>query len=1052
MKKISFTLIISMIVFLSVNLFPNLMSGLIAGDLPKGISYQREGTGYVINFTNPGYKMTDVSVKITDKQNIEETFTKLESVDYGITLGDGRPQLPQVSFFVLIGKNEQIPTYRVLSQNKETIGLQHKIYPRQAPWEKVYSLNDRPFTIDWEYYNTRGNIDEPIITISEPFILAGAKGVMVTVYPYGYNPSSNELNILRTASIKIELTTEPVLDFVPSESYNNFYNSLFINYQTAKNTGTNRYLIITAPGLEGYLTPFVTHKTNLGYIVSVVNTTVTGTTNTAIKTYIQNLYNNINTRPEFVLLVGDIAEIPCWTGGGTGTPSTDLNYSLLEGSDLFADVFLGRFPIANTDTSSIINIINKTVYMENAINALWKKNVFMASTDNHTVSEGTHNFVIDTFFIPNGFTVNTKLYSYYGATTAQVTQSIDSGKIFAIYSGHGSETSWADGPPFSQANVNALNNTIFPFVYSFACITGSYHISGECFAETWIRRPKAGVVFWGSSVNSYWDEDDILEKRVVKSLFVDNLKKNAENYVRGKYYYYQHWGMSGMTQRYLEMYNCMGDPSIYQLSYGPAISHTPLPNTENMTGPYTVNCVITPAGNPISSTKLFWTRTTVFDSLSMTNSSGNNWTGNIPGNGSPAIYKYYIRTTDNAGLTTFLPGGAPTSYFSFMASTDTTCPVITHTPLQNTPKLLWPATVTASATDNIGIDSVWVRWYKNSSATGIKHFKLNNLSGNNYSGVFNSLQSEVEYNDSIFYRVFAQDAGSLHRKDSTALYSFKIVAQTTATIGTGTTSSNYPFTTYWMDGRTDMLFTASEIIAGMGAAGNIIKVGFNVITADLSPMNGFKVKMQNTNVTSISNFVTTGWTTCYDGVYSLTGTGWQFVELTSPFYWDGTSNLLVEVCYNNSSYTQYSPVNATTISGMAYGRYNDLSSGDGCTANLTSGTGALSYRPNISLVINLVTGINQLTTEIPESYSLSQNYPNPFNPVTKINFALPKQSFVTMKIYDILGREIKTLVNEVKSAGNYIIDFNASELASGVYYYRIEAGDFKDVKKMILIK
>ncbi len=91
-------------------------------------------------------------------------------------------------------------------------------------------------------------------------------------------------------------------------------------------------------------------------------------------------------------------------------------------------------------------------------------------------------------------------------------------------------------------------------------------------------------------------------------------------------------------------------------------------------------------------------------------------------------------------------------------------------------------------------------------------------------------------------------------------------------------------------------------------------------------------------------------------------------------------------------------------------------------------------------------------SKVPVVYSLSQNYPNPFNPTTKINFALPKQGFVTLKIYDITGREIKTLVNEVKQAGNYTVDFNGSYLASGVYFYKIQSGDFVSVKRMVLIK
>jgi hypothetical protein len=92
------------------------------------------------------------------------------------------------------------------------------------------------------------------------------------------------------------------------------------------------------------------------------------------------------------------------------------------------------------------------------------------------------------------------------------------------------------------------------------------------------------------------------------------------------------------------------------------------------------------------------------------------------------------------------------------------------------------------------------------------------------------------------------------------------------------------------------------------------------------------------------------------------------------------------------------------------------------------------------------------TNTLPENYDLSQNYPNPFNPVTKINYAIPKQGFVTLKLYDMIGREIQTLVNEVKQAGYYCVDFNGSKIASGVYFYRIQCGTFISVKKMVLVK
>ncbi len=90
--------------------------------------------------------------------------------------------------------------------------------------------------------------------------------------------------------------------------------------------------------------------------------------------------------------------------------------------------------------------------------------------------------------------------------------------------------------------------------------------------------------------------------------------------------------------------------------------------------------------------------------------------------------------------------------------------------------------------------------------------------------------------------------------------------------------------------------------------------------------------------------------------------------------------------------------------------------------------------------------------KVPESYELSQNYPNPFNPVTSIKYSIPKDGLVTITIYDITGKEMRKLVNEVKKAGYYNISFNASTLSSGIYFYRITAGDFVRTKKMVLIK
>jgi hypothetical protein len=97
-------------------------------------------------------------------------------------------------------------------------------------------------------------------------------------------------------------------------------------------------------------------------------------------------------------------------------------------------------------------------------------------------------------------------------------------------------------------------------------------------------------------------------------------------------------------------------------------------------------------------------------------------------------------------------------------------------------------------------------------------------------------------------------------------------------------------------------------------------------------------------------------------------------------------------------------------------------------------------------------GIKKISGEIPREYMLSQNYPNPFNPSTNISFAIPKAGNVILKVYDIMGRETKTIINEYLKAGTYTVDFDASELPSGIYLYAISTGDFTETRKMMLIK
>jgi len=120
--------------------------------------------------------------------------------------------------------------------------------------------------------------------------------------------------------------------------------------------------------------------------------------------------------------------------------------------------------------------------------------------------------------------------------------------------------------------------------------------------------------------------------------------------------------------------------------------------------------------------------------------------------------------------------------------------------------------------------------------------------------------------------------------------------------------------------------------------------------------------------------------------------------------------------------------------------------GSASGSSFSSGTGFWYLQGRI------MTDVEQIRTEMPDKYFLNQNYPNPFNPSTTISFSIPTSEFVTLKVYDVLGREVATLANENLTAGSYSYNFDANNLTSGVDLYKLQAGKYNEMKKLVLTK
>lgn len=274
------------------------------------------------------------------------------------------------------------------------------------------------------------------------------------------------------------------------------------------------------------------------------------------------------------LIIGDIDDVASKTADNI-TGVTDHYYRALD-QDYAADINgpdikLGRLAVQST--TQLEQVINKILRYQSAAFASedWLSGVsFIATDDRYQIAEGSHNYVIDNYSRARGYRGvfpsnpergGDKLYAItHRVSDAKVHEVMNLGRTIIDYSGHGSSTSWA-GPNVSQSDVRALRNDSLPFVIGNACNTGDFRV-GESFAETWLRHPYGAIAYWGSMDSSYWDEDDILEKRMFDAIFRDGMHSIGDFTSYALSEVWRHYGGAGYSKYYWETYTIIGDASV----------------------------------------------------------------------------------------------------------------------------------------------------------------------------------------------------------------------------------------------------------------------------------------------------------------------------------------------------------------------------------------------------------------------------------------------------------------------------------------------------------
>lgn len=300
-------------------------------------------------------------------------------------------------------------------------------------------------------------------------------------------------------------------------------------------------------------------------------------------------------------------------------------------------------------------------------------------------------------------------------------------------------------------------------------------------------------------------------------------------------------------------------------------------------------------------------------------------------------------------------------------------------------------------------------------------------------------------------------------------YSVNLISGSTSstlTIGSGTgTTGIAPYGTYYMDERVQFIITKTELVnAGYSSSNNILKsLGFNIATLSSQTMNAFTIKIAHTTATAFgsSSFLAPAMTTVYSANFTPVS-GWNTHTFSTAFTYNGTDNLLIDICWNNSSYTSDSKVYYTAQSTYkTLYKKADVSSGGVCGNT----TGTLSYdRPNMKLVLGSSTSAKLGDTQaeldvVAESPVKFNMYPNPVSSDLTVNYNVDTEnSNVKVTIYNLMGAVIETKELSAQSAGNHTLKMDLSSsskyasLNNGIYLLSLNVNGKMETQRFVLVK
>jgi Peptidase family C25/Propeptide_C25/Carboxypeptidase regulatory-like domain/FlgD Ig-like domain len=526
-------------------------------ELFEHTSYGKELTE--VHFSLPGYEIEPV---------IEngETYQKITYWNEGEILEVGKPDLPCFTRLIAI-PNEGNPVFEIVNYYEETIS-NIVLYPQQE-LQSESRPNRTGFTIDESFY-TSGNIfPQEKIQIGSPAVIRGLRVVNLTINPFRYDPRNQELTIIKNIDVIVRTEGNGGENTLRKEmklslAFEPLYEASVLNYESTLSREDDfqdpSYLFIRTnqTNIDDEIATLTEWKHQKGFDVAV-HSVNSGTSSSTIKSYIQTAYDTWPNPPEYVCLVGDAEgnfNIP--TGDG------DQFYARLDGTDILADVYMGRLSF---NTEFELQTIVSKIYN-------YEREPYMDQTDwySHSLLVGDPSFsgtsVIDTKqHIKEMMLVHDPEYTfdeyYFGGCSAQMSSSINSGISYMNYRGYLGMSG------FGNDNISALNNGfMLPVAVIPTCATGSF-AGGTAISEMFLKagtpsQPKGAIASYGTAtISTHTCFNNCIDAGTYYGIFADNIYNMGGALTRGKLNLYMNYpNQPGYVNDFSNWNNLMGDPGM----------------------------------------------------------------------------------------------------------------------------------------------------------------------------------------------------------------------------------------------------------------------------------------------------------------------------------------------------------------------------------------------------------------------------------------------------------------------------------------------------------